>query len=600
MIEQAQNRVTLEQAIPAVRERTRLYRAYAGNAPFGVEIGHKTCFDHTRCSVVLGKDEFVKPREMSKIDFDVLHELGHMLQLFEDPAGYEKLIAVANEEYGRAKFAFYNWLLDVNVNSLIRLSAPQYREDKEFSPEVREYYSKELFPTRDFTARHFAAQYMDYLLNLGMGCADDIRLSPEVQKELQGPFVYLGRQYTAAEFLDRFLKAKVTENGVANLNVSAMRLAIDHVLRPGLERLLAADKREFPTEPGSGIIGSLTGDPSAMDNIIRAAKDAKADRSQTPEGRARAGRDKLLAEKYPDDPEYAERIGRNQSSIERFKAVLQRIRCEVQHYVHIDESPVFEGFELDVDEAIDQFADLSSNPPVMEDETVSVRTSVLPKKIRIAVVLDLSGSMDGAIKQVRDVLVTAGGAAISCNLEGEFTDEASGVTPVQYELGVYGYDDVYIPVLPFTAPKDFDQLLDAHRQVVSRGGTSSHTALQALGDELEKDKDAAGEALTIVLEVTDGDTTNPGLSHAQVERLKSLGAVVRGIKFGGMVGADAPPKPDPNAPVPMAPEPHIDRSHAASDSFEFIHGSDGLRIHTIDDFPAAFSNSVEDVIEAMR
>jgi hypothetical protein len=265
--------------------RLPVYQTLAQESGFWIELGDTTCYDHERKTIILNIDDFAGRRmnlDPSMVDYLILHELGHLKEMAEDPEGYRDVIESGQERYGSAALRLYNCMMDIFVNTNTAQMAPVYGETFEPSELVKDFYRKQAFPNRDFSNKPECVQLAHYLLNLGMGAADDITLSPEVQKRIdEGLADLTGQKMTYQDFVDLYMRPQVTraEGSTWRGFVSQRKRIIDKMLRPKFESLLMGDLAggrviEVPVIPGVGplmpiqSIKKILGDAKERKNVL--------------------------------------------------------------------------------------------------------------------------------------------------------------------------------------------------------------------------------------------------------------------------------------------------------------------------------------------
>ena len=174
-----------------------VYESLAKASDFSIQFGEVTCFNHRTDTIIIGVAQLAKMgiTDLNLIDFVVFHEIGHFCEFKEDPEGYLKPIEETKkrpDQEGKLYFDLYNCLQDIYVNQRTANRAPVYRKGYGFSDEILDLYRTAAFAKRDFSDRPFCIQYMQYLLNLGMGVAEDINLSPEVKAKIDEGVGVLG------------------------------------------------------------------------------------------------------------------------------------------------------------------------------------------------------------------------------------------------------------------------------------------------------------------------------------------------------------------------------------------------------------------------
>lgn len=531
-----------------------VYQTFARQGGFDIEFGEKTCFDHERSRVILGAAQLLKAgiTDPEAVDFAILHELGHLKELYDDPDGYAQVIAEGKraDGLGATYFRLYNVLMDIYVNTNTSDTACLYRgrHAEHFSEKVRDLYRAKLFEERDFSSKPLCIQYMDHLLHLGMECSRDIKLSPQVAQELTGQVSFLGEKYGYQELIDTFLRPVVGRSGDGwRASISQRKMVIDSTIRPIFEKFLRQDLAEGKDVAsfGEGGIQDLNPDSSILRDILNDAKGRQAKRRMSPEERADRERERLLnkigAESGLDAEtakDFAETYKRVYPTILGLKELWTRVRQVSVDYLAEREGLYRMGTGLDMRSVVAQYPLIAQNPcraEVMTRQVYNELQTEHPRKIWLIMVLDLSGSMDTEIKQLRDDAVALAGSLASFNQESEAQgDDQRGV------LSLVGFDDEYIPLSTQPDNTVLEDIAAVYPKFAAGGGTSDHLALKPVRDMLAASHESilSGEVLPILVEITDGDTSEPSTSSKLVEEIEQLGARVAGIRFGSGLRPD--------------------------------------------------------------
>jgi hypothetical protein len=589
------------------------YKTYAQTAGFGVKIGGKTCFDHDHTCVVLSSQELLETeRPITLVDFDVYHELGHLIQLFEDPRGYQKLIdsSVREDGLGKIYFEFYNCLLDVGVNSRIGNSFQTYQgpAGTEYSEQIRNYYRKDLFSVRDLTNEPLSRQFSYYLLNLGMGVADDLVLSEAVQAEITQTIRYIGKDISVEDFLNANIKTQVRGSNQAGQPVGYQKRLIDKYLLPIFERLLEIDKKNgTDLEAKEDHRDKTTFSHSDLSNIIKTATGFQDHRNMNAKDRAAGVGCSQVKNSLPNDtpPELADEFAKNLAAVRPEIIALSNLwrRFRVtKSAVTIEETAGHKyGHDLSVDDAIGQFLEISQQPDsaaVMLSNEHQEVLSNQPKKIGLFLLLDLSGSMTQLTPQLKQLMLAMSGSVVS------FNESSKGVgLDTRMELSIIGYNDNGVVLMDSGDTEVFSDLIQAYQKLVCSNGTQSHQGLAVVRD-LVKSKLAAftdkSDYLALCTEMTDGDTSEPITSASIIQELTALGVSCTGIRFYGNQALDVPlhnthdPMLDPDQK--LTPEEVTILNQNAYHSLDLMYGEQARTINRIQDLPAAIFEAYSSLI----
>ncbi|MGA1192420.1 MAG: hypothetical protein ACO3XO_09085, partial [Bdellovibrionota bacterium] len=381
MHEDLSKRTTPEQsagrALDAMRRSRAMYESVAQAAGFRLELGEKTCFDHTRNTVIIGVAQLEKLgiTDQALRDFIVLHEIGHFIEYGQDPEGYldvvERTKARPSPD-GKLYFDLYNCLQDIYVNRNTANSAPEYRDIRGgFSEKIAQLYSQIGFKDRDFTDRPLCVQYAQYLLNLGMGVGDDITLSPEVKAEIDaGAFLY-GQHYTYAEFIENFLIPVVGYQRDAGwtATMSQRSAVIEAAIVPVFDKLLQKDKEnQQDLEQAGGEVNPLGDMEPTLEDLEKAIDKAikdKQEKNLSPKERAsrlRAEQAKEVAGKAGlsegQAGDFAESLERVQPLIHEIVSTFKELRSPQSTWHQETLGPYTKGSRLDIPSVIRNFGNV--------------------------------------------------------------------------------------------------------------------------------------------------------------------------------------------------------------------------------------------------
>ena len=537
--------------------------------PFTFRFGANTAFDHTKREVIIGVEQLAKmgitdPREVA---FIVIHELGHFKEMVDDPEGYKKVIneGKRGDGLGKAYFRFYNALMDIYVNTNTRNKTSAYGGE-DFSPEIKDLYRERVFPSRDLRDLPLSTQFSYYLLNAGMGVAGDLTVSPEVSEKLNQPITLYGATYTVESVIENFLRPAI---GMRNTKewqatISQRKVVIDKTLKPIFEELIKKDQ-ENSSDPNqgspSGDLEGMEATPEELEKAVDEVLRQKAEGNKSAEEKAQDERSKAaedLAKKHlsPEEAkDLADTSRRVRPAIVELVNLFKQIVDETVDYKKREQGFFKKGSALNIGRAISQFADIAHGAQVMTRNVYEeVRTS-MPQEVRVWLCLDLSGSMESDRKLLRDLSVTFAGALQTLSVGAKM-----GQHSLRGSLGIVGFNDQAIEVLPLTKDPTYEDIAKAYQHLAPAGGTSEHHALQKVVDAIKVDPPSEGR-VDIVVGVTDGDTSDPMASHALVCELEGLGVKLAAFQFSrGYVAPDVKKTPEEMmreaADGPKAPPPN--------------------------------------------
>lgn len=544
-----------------LNEMAKVYEMLTG-LPFSVRHGDKTAFDHTTREVIFGAHQLASMgiTDPLIVRFIMFHELGHFKELNDDPAGYRACIEESKrpDGLGKAYFRFYNALMDIYVNTNTRNKAQVYEArtpdgTREFSQAVTECYRTQLFPERDLSALPFSTQYSYYVLNMGMGTASDLCLSPEVRAEVEAPIAVFGERLSTRDIIDDYL---VPALGLLSTKgwkgtISQRKAVIDRTLRPVFERLVALDQARG-VDPNDGTAaGDLEGVEVSPEDLEKAVREVMKQRAEANKSDREKAADQVekraleMAQKHltaEEAQDFAATVRRVQDTIVELAGIYKQIVREEHEYKKSHEGHYRDGAALDVDQAISQWGRVLAMPQsaeVMRRDVYRAHVTTRPQHIRNWLSVDLSGSMQEDMGLLRDLCVSFSGALNTLSAGASI-----GQHDLRGSLGIVGFADSAIDVLPLTPDPTYEHIAQAYKHLAPRGGTSEHEALRKIADEIRKDPQSANR-VDIVIAVTDGDTSDPGKSRAIVRELEELGVKLLAFRFyRGRVVPDVMPSPE--------------------------------------------------------
>lgn len=577
--------------------------------PFSIRIGEQTAFDHTRKTVIIGTKQLsdIGISEPTIVDFIVLHELGHFKELADDPVGYKKVIdeGTRKDGLGKAYFRFYNALMDIYVNTNTRNKAPVFG-GSEFSREVKECYREQLFKERDFTTMPLSTQYSYALLNMGMGIAADITVAPAVRAELDKQINLYGTQYTTQEIIDTFLVPAIGTRSSKEwqATISQRKTIIDETFRRSFERLVEKDvEEEEDPNQGSGT-GDLEGVEASPEDFKKAIEEVErqiAEQNKSAAEKAAEERGKgvgKIAQKHlnPEEAQdFRETVERVQPTIIELVNLYQQIVRKEFDTKKTEQGFFKRGSSLDINRAVSQFGkirDLPEESQVMMKDVYQEVVTYQPQQIRNWLSLDLSGSMNDDIGLLRELSVAFSGALQTLSMGA-----ALGEHGLHGSLGIVGFNDNLIPILPLTRDPTYEHIAQSYKSLAASGGTAEHTALQKIVDEIKKDPPREGR-VDIVIGITDGETNNPEKSKQLVKELEQLGVKLLAFRFTrGYVAPDV--KPDPKQAAGEAANKLNEPPPPPPRTFGDIWGKHGAVVNQAQQVIPAVRRGLEDLLREM-
>lgn len=535
-----------------IRARHPVYQSLARDAGFSIDFSSgNTCFNHETNTVIISLEQLerIGIKSASELDFIVLHELGHFKEYREDPEGYLDIIRECKQKGSDTQryFRFWNCLADIYVNTNTAQIAPVYAGagSEVFSPEVQDIYRHKAFSQRDFTDMPLSQQYGCYLLNLGMGAADDIKLSPAVQKEVEANLSLFGESLSHLDLIRTYFIPAIGRHRTDEWQAKASERAYisKQTILPVFERLLKLDKEREQdlSRAGENGLEPLELDMDEVEEAVQEISKKAAEAKMTPEEKAqklRKQQAKGLGEDAGLEPEqaadFAERLDALQPKIKELVNLFKDLQQPQTTLERVQEGHYKHGETLDIDRAIETFGKIDQSP---EEARVMVRgryveqQEMQPRKIRLWLCPDLSGSMGGDITHLKDLTIALTAAMATLCLETEAADGS-----LVAELAVIGFSDSAHEIL---LPKPDITLRDAalaYSQIYTRGGTYEAAALNSAASKLpllkKADEATNNPCLDILIVITDGDTERVHESLQTLDELSHQGMeIMAGIKI---------------------------------------------------------------------
>lgn len=531
-----------------IKSREPVYQTQARTAGFAIDFGDKTCFDHERIVTVIGLKQLRKIGiELGEeLDFSVLHETKHYEDFAREPDTYQKLIDKGNREDGLGQhyFRLYNCTEDIAVNTRVAYDSPHFRQGAEFSPLVKDMYRNKLFKERDWQKRPKSQQFADYILNAGMGVADDITLSEEVSKIVTAPISVYGKKMDLPEFIDTYLRPAPPGQSAYGNSLEKRLQIVDKFLLPLFESLVELDKREGREKQLVEGDGTPTPGSSTFDDFKKAVetfKNKAKEKNLTPKERAERQRKNQIND-------LAKGAGLTTDETNDFYRIYQRSQEQMLRLAklwlslpqshtetHFEKQGHFPtGIAPDIKRFIGRYPDIAENPARAEVMLRSLpveRKEISPKKVRIRLVVDISGSMDEHMELVKELTTSLTGSCVKVNAEAN----VQGLD-FQCALDVLTFGEMAHEPLVNKNPVSLQDMMKVHRSFSQlEGSTLDHLALELIERGLtpaEKKEREQGELFDLVIEITDGDTRDPNKSKAAISRLEKQGLILRAVQLG--------------------------------------------------------------------
>ncbi len=555
-----------------------------GGSGFGLEINRSLpavmAFDHKR-RMVLVNPEKIDGKELSPEEkrYVFSHEIAHFVQLTQDPDTYLRTFDLAEEKAKSAPLQysaqtrqvwgrFYNVFLDVHDNATVdrRSMWTQQSGDGEHP---RESIYKEKFTQEDMSGGPKTEQFLFGVLRRAMlGSEAPLILDTDVSEVLDAPFTYLGKTY------DSFYQFAQKKFYNAELPLSVLVSSLERSAAPLFEKFVQMDQESGDIEKATRPV-DMDGedmDVDQMKDLIKQVKESKAPSSEKAAKKERGDFSEKMKGQGFSDGEISRMLEIREKANEVYRSLVDLWGVFIQSTFTtemVEDTKHRSGHAPDVDQFIRQFPDYVSQPdklriflkrfmsPEVESET--------PKLIELQLVLDLSGSMDKekrhAVQEAayslsksllqfkRDKEMLSGdlGSNTDINLRfvgfGSSTQDLFERTSNELAEGVLNDED----------SEDLDARLwraILNIESVDLGGTEDALALQQVHEEVtghdRNETYKEGDRVSVVMEITDGDTSTQSASRQIVDELYALpGVYPRAIQIpGGLLPDFIDPKGD--------------------------------------------------------
>jgi hypothetical protein len=463
-----------------------------------------------------------------------------MKELYDDPEGYRNIIDSGKEKYGQAAFTLYNCLMDVYVNSHTAQVAPVYGSSQYACKEAQDVYRDVFFKNRNFENYPQSFQFAYYLLNLGMGTADDISLSPEVKERIErGLREPGGENITYRDFLDTYMRPPV-ENGPSatwKANISQRKKVIDKIIRPDFESFLQTDigTGKIKFIPGIRGVGSLL----PVDSLEDILKDAERVKVEGKPSQASREQERQIRQIGKELQLPVDTVNKFLSSYKKMTPTINALAkvWEELKFIGINRGFNRDGFysrghDIGIQKVIQDFPAIQTSPGearVMYRRVPYDERTPVPRHFNLRLILDTSGSMEFIQQEVRDAAVAFGASLYVKNQESNLDGNR-----ISCGMEVYRFSGGSEKLMSHKSDITIRDLMRWYPSIKMGGGTADHFALAEINRSISSAEEAqirSGERVEIVLEITDGDTCNPNQTISELKSLQKKGVLVGAINL---------------------------------------------------------------------
>lgn len=428
---------------------------------YGIEVtdGEGISFAHETMTINIGlKDILQLGLNDAETQVAFLHEAGHVVQLLQNSAEYQRTFDIARQRAAENPVAqaepalrrdieklwhhFFNAFLDINDNiGIVQRRTLTYQAGGGREQVFPQVYRDRLFPSAagaaapDYSQDLLSVQFIDYALRTTMVPDEEPVVHPDVKAAFERTYRVYGEDITIADFIRRYVAGRGTfaeaVHAMQSLNCPLAAVFTELMERDTDEirrRQQAAQKQ--PSKGGQGGEPGEPGEPSGVpdqigevglgdltEDQIKKIVDDIAHDERTPDQKAadaaRARRHKTLEGaglNVTEIKRIEELLVLCQEHIEDMTTLWGHFQQEVTTTTAREQVGFKHGQTLDIGSVVRQYGTLSSQPEearVMKRIVPEEEVSLLPKRIRLTLVIDLSGSMDEAKrKAVQEVAYT--------------------------------------------------------------------------------------------------------------------------------------------------------------------------------------------------
>lgn len=421
-------------------------------------------FDHTTkkigVSTKITERLNLLPKEQK---WTMLHELSHLIQLFQNPESYLELFKIAEEKAKKSGDKndekhfnkFFNAFLDVHANSIVRKQMPRYQKGGAEENTPADIYKNKLFSEVDYTELPYSYQFLYSLLRGAMAPEESVKISAEVKKIINSPIKKFQEEY---ENLPSFIAKEIFN---PSLTIDRVMHRLKRFLMPIFEKLLEEDKKQDRMKNVPENLGDLNIDEGITKEMAeKIAGEIKESKKPSSE-KYKEGLKKHLAE-------WAKGKGFSEEEIKRMLEVSERTEKSVKDLEGLWENFVQKSVEISLEKSIGyktgssvapervvaEFPVLKTNPSEARIFSRSIpkieKESFKPKRIVLVLLPDLSGSMHqdkGKIQAVQETAYSLNKSLINFYKNGRRdTADAGNEFPisVDYRMLAFGSETLEI------------------------------------------------------------------------------------------------------------------------------------------------------------
>lgn len=606
-----------------------------GQMGFGIRISPKAksfYFDHRRREVVVST-RLIENRDLTTAEqkFVFLHEIGHLIQMAQDPDAYLEIFDIAQQKgdeagdprVGKMWGKFFNDMLDIFDNSIVIQRNPAYQRGGREEHLSLELYQK-LFPQGDYSPAPKSLQFCHALLRGMMIPEERLRIDPQIQELLERERTLLGVQWNS---LYDFVRDQLLNH---RRNLTQVARVVKYFLSPFFEELLTEDIRDgnLPDDDDhdleEGDIDALL-DPKTAKELAEALKKARQSPTEQQEEGVRHHFEKWAQAQGISPQEF----GRILEIQKMTGPISDSLSTLWEQFIQRESGLVLEESDrtFPTGTSVSGEALLANIPVLLTDPRKAEiyarhlpeeeREQIRPKKITLVLLVDVSGSMHEEKKKiaiVQEAMYSVIKSLIKFYRNSSLALEPYGEEfPVSVDYRMIGFGNKTQELLERTPEEnrtgqkrdlpgvDLDQQLATATINISRtnlGGTEDAPALQIVEESISSQREEAlknGDEILIVLEMTDGETQTAKRTKETVARLNGRKNVFcRAIQIPGGNYREDLPKPDPTDPDSLRPPEVLPESG----KFKEIWGTHGVRLEELEALKDAMAQILYDATQS--
>lgn len=500
----------------------------------------------------------------------------------------ERTMSAVERTAYKIHHTFYNIFDDIYVNNLVSRKAGAYEKGSQGGNEVERLYREKLFARTDYSKLPRHLQFVYKLIREDMVSKEEIIVNDEVREIMEKKIKFMGGEYFPGEIVENFIKPKKNRD----TKVGQRHYVLQQTLEPIFEELLEKDLKEWdPQKPQSQKDGKGEsqggeddgGNPFNQDyqeyeqnnpdqiseeNMEGWVKkneedkkeaEAKKAQEQTEENKTSEEKAKEAQEKL--DAEWCGKNNVNPETLKQFKKIEAEVTPYLDDLSRLWQRIIFgstrkierwmEGYfkvgtELDMQKTIEQWPNIQKGDfeearifKKMAQKEILVRK---PELIRVRLVGDMSGSMDIEkihILQQCFVLLLSSLQEFNSYLNFERTRTKSKLE-VDTEAWIFGDNAERIKKLRKDSGYDDEQaeIIKIFEKIQNTiGNTYDNKALEEIFSSLsfdDKVKIEQGKIMEIVLEITDGGSSNVSSARKAVDKLFDANVIARAFQIGSV------------------------------------------------------------------